>query len=217
MFLEGDLQMPASNAQNDATLDHFFNVINGVGTQHYQDLNYLMQQVFCPNANPTSAHPLGSIPAVGITNHGPQFYGADQVRLMFDTLFTVFPNFQSTPQLSPNVAAKRLYSHDQTMIGIQTTLTGTQKAKWFQHTIAVAGKPDHYSPPISDIEPDGTRSITLPVANVMTFDENGKIVQLSMYFDRYLMNSQLFTGVTPPQAAIFSHIVEHAVRKLVKP
>jgi hypothetical protein len=204
--------MAATNAQNDNTLGLFFNVINGAGA-HHQNLDYLMQNVFSPNGGATGAHPLGTIPAVGITDHGPQFYGAGEVRLLFQTFFTAFPDAQILPQLSPGVPSKRLYSQDQTMIGIQTILAGTQKDLWFQHRSTALGLPDHYSPPLSDIEPDGSHKMQLPAAAAFNFDANSKISQLSLYFDRYLMNSQLFTGVTPPQAAIFSRVIEHALRK----
>jgi hypothetical protein len=213
MFLEGDLQMPASNAQNDATLNNFLTVLNDSNSQHYQDLDYLMQQVFCPSGNPTPTYPTGSVPACGITDHGPQFIGEAAVRKLFQTIFTAFPDFRSTPEVAPGVPSKRMYSHDHTMITIQTTITGTQHGLWFQDKVGPSGHPGHYSPPISDIQPDGTHKMDLPVANVMTFDASGKIVQLSMYFDRYRMKNQLFTGVTPPQATIFSNVVQDAIRE----
>jgi hypothetical protein len=205
--------MAASNAQNDATLDNFLKVLNDSTSPHYQDLNYLMQQVFCPSGNPTTTYPAGSIPACGITDHGPQFIGEAAVRKLFQTIFTAFPDFRSTPVVASGDPSKRMYSHDQTMIAIQTTITGTQQGLWFQDKVGSGGHPGHYSPPISDIQPDGTHKMDLPVANVMTFDDSGKIIQLSMYFDRYRMKIQLFTGVTPPQATIFSNVVQHAIRE----
>ena len=198
--------MAASNAQNDATLDNFLKVLNDPTSAQYQDLNYLMQQVFSPGGNPT-------IPACGITDHGPQFIGQAAVRKLFQTIFTAFPDFRSSPVVANGVPSKRMYSNDQTMIALQTTITGTQQGLWFQDKVGPGGHPGHYSPPISDIQPDGTHKMDLPVANVMTFDDNGKIVQLSMYFDRYRMKTQLFTGVTPPQATIFSNVVQDAISK----
>jgi hypothetical protein len=205
--------MPASNAQNDTTLNHFFTVLNDATSSHYQDLDYLMQQVFCPSGNPTTTYPSGSIPACGITDHGPQFIGDTEVRLLFQTIFTAFPDFRSLPQVAPGVPSKRMYSQDQTMIAIQTTISGTQKARWFQDKFGPGGRPGHYSPPISDIQPDGKHAMQLPVANVMIFDTNGKIVQLSMYFDRYLMNIQLKTALPVAQADVFVHIIEAVLEK----
>jgi hypothetical protein len=213
MLLEGDFQMPASNAQNDATLDNFFTVLNDDTSPNYRNLDYLMQRVFSPNGNPNPPYPWGPIPACGITDHGPQFIGEAAVRKLFQTLFTAFPDFRSTPEVAFKLPSKRMYSKDQTMITIQTTITGTQHGLWFQDKVGTGKLPGYYSPPISDIQPDGTHQMDLPVANVMTFDDKGKIVQLSMYFDRYRMKNQLFTGVTPPQATIFSNVVQEAIRE----
>ena len=67
----------------DATLDAFFEILDPLGGQ-YQNLNNLMNNVFCPNT--------GMLPWVGISRYGPQFEGAPAVRQLFRQLFVTFPN-----------------------------------------------------------------------------------------------------------------------------
>src|SRR5271169_3331010 len=88
-------------ASNDQTLNVFFDVVNGtnlsnttVGTTNYQDSQYLIDHVFCGNDLPLP------YPWVGITDHGPQFQGSAQVKILLDELFLCFDTFVLLPQVS---------------------------------------------------------------------------------------------------------------------
>jgi hypothetical protein len=158
---------------SDSTLNDFFEVMNG--PSHLHDVNYLLSSVFCQQNSAKT------LPSVGITSDGPQFRGGDAVLELFSRLFSTFDDFRLKP--SPN--APRLYSSTPSMIAIQTRLTGKHVKLWFP-----SGH-DFYSPPISDIDPDGQHSTEeLPAAAFFafgTFNNNILITNLSIYFDRYKM------------------------------
>jgi hypothetical protein len=183
---------------NDPTLDDFFNVLNNVSDTNYHSSTYLTTSVFCAEVGSPP-----TLPAVGITDHGPNFQGTADVKLLFDQLFTSFPDVA----LAPLSGAPRLYSTDGFTIGIQTTLTGTQKDKWFKH--ATGGQKDHYSPPLSDIKPDKIHVMVIPACAVFNFDNSNLITRLWLYLDRYRMQQQL---TPPPSAAELSEVVSAFTR-----
>ena len=168
----------------DATLSDFLNVLNLPSSPStYHNVNYLMSDVFC------AGDPQNKIPCVGITDHGPQFTGVQQVSTLFSQLFTTFPDMA----LLPLTGAPRLYSPEDyrpRTIGLQTTLTGTHLDRWFTH-----GR--HYSPPLSDIHPDGLHLMSIPACAVFSFDDDGMLMHMAIYLDRYRMMRQL----TPAPAA----------------
>ena len=157
----------------DTTLDTFFNILDPSNAD-YKKLNDLMDNVFCPNT--------GTLPWVGISKYGPQFQGGPAVRALFQQLFNTFPN-ACLAEVAP-----RFYCPGDgtppTGIAVQTTLSGTQKAFWFQTAPA-------YSAPLSNITPDGKHSMSVDACAVVFFDVNDKITQLSLYFDRYSLSQQL--------------------------
>lgn len=148
-----------------------------------------------------------TIPAVGITDHGPQFLNVAGVTLLFTSLFNSFPNIALQPAviphapphyppflLSPSVAPP--YAYAPPTIGLQTTLTtGPFVAPWFPHSGDL-----HYSPPLSPITPNpGVPGATIPACCVFTFNNDSKIMQLSIYMDRYRL-----LGLQPGGSAILS-------------
>ena len=133
-----------------------------------------MNNVFCPNT--------GTLPWVGISKYGPQFQGAPAVRQLFRQLF-VSVSGRSWRKL-PKILLPSGAVPPPTGIAVQTTLSGTQKALWFQ-------TPPAFSPPLSNITPDGLHSMHVDACAVVFFDANDKITQLSLYFDRYLLSQQL--------------------------
>jgi hypothetical protein len=177
--------MARANSDNNNTkraLDRFFSVFNphaGAGT--YKNLNILMDEVFCADI-PFPLPP--SVPAVGITKHGPQFRGSANVRGLFQQLIDAFPDVSwaesaTHPDITP---VPRLYSNDDyatPTVGVQTTLFGTHKGPWFQD-------PARYSLPLSAIKPKN-KTTEVPSFAVFTFGaQNGtRVSQLSFYMDRY--------------------------------
>jgi hypothetical protein len=159
----------------DETVTNFFLVFTpptiGTPNQYYKDLTDLMRVVFSsPNCS------------VGITNYGPQFQGASDVRTLFRQIFVAFNNLVFT-----EVAPRYYYRppNQPAGIAVQTQLFGTQNTSWFPRGSA------HYSPPISNITPDGNQSMTIDACAVFSFAANYKITQLALYFDRYSMAQQL--------------------------
>jgi hypothetical protein len=184
---------------NDTTLDTFFEVLNDTNSAHYQDVAYLLKNVFC--ADTPAATP--KFPSAGITGHGPQFVGVKHIEILFNELFTSFSGFTSTPL----PGAPRLYSPDGATIGIQTTLTGAHVAQWF-------GKNGPFqSPPLSNIIPDKYQHMQVPACSVCVFDKDHLITHLSIYTDRYRMMRQL----TPPSPSVEANalvsLVERAFRQ----
>jgi hypothetical protein len=180
-------------ASIDDTLNVFFDVINGtnlsgtgVGTSHYQDSQYLIDNVFCGNNLPLP------YPWVGITDHGPQFQGSAAVKILFDELFLCFDTFVLLPQVSkvgknPVVPSVRLYGQGGgvNMVSVQTVLHGTYVTQWFKDGHAPA------SAPISGIVPDKLHVMEIPASAVFAFDNKNKVSQLAAYLDRYKLQQQL--------------------------
>lgn len=170
-------------ATPDTTLDDFLEVMNDSGSPHYHDVNWLMGSVFCPDNN--AANPKDRLPTVGITDHGPNFYGQADVTDLWKQVFTTWPDFA----LTPVAGCPRLYSPDSgsgapRKIAIQAWLTGTQQGNWFPAGHA------HYSPPLSDIKAKQKKT-NLPACAVFTFDANDRIAHMAIYLDRYRMAQQL--------------------------
>jgi hypothetical protein len=166
----------------------FLNVFTSGKSSHdkVQDLVNL----FCGNGNDNWGNP---IPAVGITDHGPQFINVAGITLLFSSLFDSFPNIvlqaaniaNAPPNYPPflfSPSAAPPYAYTPPTIGLQTTLvTGPLKKPWFPN----AGDP-HHSPPLSPIAGNlGAPGVTIPACCIFTFNANSKIMQLAVYMDRY--------------------------------
>ncbi len=139
-----------------------------------------------------------SYPRVGITSYGPQFIGNTAVQRLFRQLFNSFDPIALTPQgpSDPqNPGSNWLFNNPALPIpeiGIQMNFSGVQIGSWF-----AAGTP-YYSPPLSDIVPDSTRTMDLDACVIFYFDSNNdKISQTAIYFDRYLMSQQLMVASRP--------------------
>jgi hypothetical protein len=185
---------------NDQTLDQFFAVFASGGSAANKVAS--LMALFCQDDN--AAKP--TIPAVGITHHGPNFVGVAQVAKLWKQFFDSFDPFTFAPaRLTlpgyPNEQpAPRLYSKDDYpsadkpvhVIGVQTFLTGTFVKEWFQD--------HHASPPLSTIcypvgaAHRGPLQTTLPATAVFVFDAAAKITNLSIYLDRYRMMHELAPG-----------------------
>jgi hypothetical protein len=173
----------SDNNNTRVALDKFFSVFNPhAAANRYKNLNLLMDEVFCADSPPFPLPP--SVPAVGITKHGPQFRGSANVRGLFQQLIDAFPDVSWAESTTyPNITpVPRLYSNDDyatPTVGVQTTLFGTHKGPWFQDSA-------RYSLPLSAIKPNG-KTTEVPSFAVFTFGaQNGtRVSQLSFYMDRY--------------------------------
>ncbi len=187
---------------DDATLDLFFGILNDPALPAYHDVDQLMKQVFCAEvANPTP--PPDVFPCVGITDHGPQFDGAAEVKDLFERLFGAFPDMAWTPV----PGAPRLYSkndYSPKTIGSQIMVWGTHKGDWFEKGHK------HYSPPLSDIHPDKVHLMRVPACAVFAFDAKHRIRQLALYMDRHRMKEQL----TPAKTVDISEVISLLVKGL---
>ena len=179
--------MPNWNAIN-ATLDTFFKVFDPrSGPGVYKNLDILINQAFCADNG-------GKFPWLGITQHGPQFRGAAQVRDFYKQRFATFSDLwwgESTtapPDLKP---VPRLYSNDgynPPTVGIQTTFQGKHTGLWFQDRA-------RYSLPLSAIQPSGMKT-EVPACAVFTFGakDPSRISQLAYYMDRYKQMKEVQQG-----------------------
>jgi hypothetical protein len=188
-------------ASNDDTVKKFFAVFASKNPEKTKVAD--LMNIFCPNDAQSKT------PAVGITDHGPNFTGAGEVKLLFEKLFHSFPDLKwlpaklSLPGLDAEVEAPRLRSEAEfpskakpiPVIAVQTTLSGTHTHAWFPDP-----KDKHYSSPLSDIHPgnekggEGLLRTTTPTAAVFAFDANNKITHLWMYLDRYRFVHHLNPG-----------------------
>jgi hypothetical protein len=188
---------------NQDTLKLFIQYFNAKDTAN------IMNQ-FCkndPNAGLPNPNPPPNIiynaPVVGLTDHGPAFYGEADVLVLFQRLFSTFkdltwvpymiPGYGAAPKLTwaapPDPPIGKIVGE----IGVQFNFTGTYKGNWFP-----VGD-DHWSPPLSNLQnyahfgeslgkkrgnKDG-----LPAFAVFSFDgaATPKIRQLQMYLDRYAL------------------------------
>jgi hypothetical protein len=183
---------------NPDTLGYFLDIMNNPMNPHYQDYNYLVDTYFCPDnskLNPT-------IPCVGITDHGPAFYGRAATKLLFQRLFATFNPMRWVypPPTAPS--APQLVSADLNTIGIQMTVRGTFQAPWF----AIGS--GHESAPLTQLTtPTGSplgryRQDTggLPAVAVFTFNAQNLIQQLQIYTDRYALMMSITTARWDPEA-----------------
>jgi hypothetical protein len=206
--------MGRANIDNgaNATVDKFFEVLGDPKTGNYLNLDYLMQYVFCPDANGPP-----QIPTVGVAMHGPSFTGAADVRRLFKTFFTSFPDMTFTQY--PDKTA-RLYSRDgyrPPTIGIAANLNGTYQKPWF-YKEKKGDRDTHYSKPLSDIIPvrGNFQSIWQPgIAAFAQFafgdERNPTLVsQLSIYMDRYRFMSDL---VPLSDASVSAYINQRGVAR----
>jgi len=152
---------------NETTLNNFISAMH--------------QQPRIPNGLNSVMATFARKATVGITNYGPQFAGFAEIQKLFRQLFFAFPDLHFAEQPSN----ERLFSTDKTMIATQVILAGSHQGVWF-----AKGTP-YYSPPLSNIVPDASRMMNLDACAVFTFDDAHKIIQLAIYFDRYLMAQQL--------------------------
>lgn len=201
-----------TNTPQDTTVNTFFQVLTNTATGHSHnigvDVPILMNQVFCAD------NPGNGVPCVAITEHGmaqgPGFFGAAEVTTLFTQLFTSLPDAALTP-----LSELRLYSPGgytgPITIGVQTTLTGQFRQKWFHP----ASDP-HYSPPLSNLNPAPHapyKAISIPAFAVFTFDNPDMghrelVSQLAIYMDRYHF---------VPQATLHaSHLVNREIAALLE-
>jgi hypothetical protein len=194
-------------ASPDATLDSFFAVfVSGNPTaQKASDLIDL----FCQDDSAVDP----TIPAVGITHHGPNFRGVNEVKMLWNRFLSSFDDFRLSPaeltlpgQLG-DVPAPRLYSQTNyppnaapiPMIAVQTTLSGDFVEDWFQKPVNLTAK-DHSSPPLSNIRPvaadmNGPLHTIIPAAAVFAFDATSSLItHLWIYLDRFKLSADLNPG-----------------------
>lgn len=192
----------------NATINTFFGVMT-TGNPNYLQADYLVTNVFCPNnPNPTPPRPPApttAIPQVGITSHGPNFFGQDDILVLFNKLFTSFPDDLTFAEY-PNTTTARLFARDAytpPTVSVRGFLKGTLKAPWFQKTNQ-ADINSHYSKPLSDIPPvpgnfQALQGKGIPVSAVFIFGDpnpnNANLVShLSLYLDRYRFITDLLPG-----------------------
>jgi len=153
---------------------------------------------------PNSVHP--QFPGVGITDHGPGFFGWDAVSKFFLQLFTTFKNMQWTYPPAKAPGAPILQSADYNTIGFQMDVTGTFEAPWFD---AASG---FGSMPLSALGPGAVSHHHLgkrrgnaegvPASAFFTFDGTNQylIKQIAIYMDRYAMMQSITPGAWNPDA-----------------
>jgi hypothetical protein len=162
----------------DAKLDAFFQVLTP-GSGHYKIIADMMALFCAVSADNT-------LPAVGLTDYGPNFEGAD-VEDLWTQLFTTFPDDIKLTEIPPRTRS----TGGPTTIMVQTRLEGTHKHDWFSHAHR-PGHKDHHSPPLSGLPvAHPNKKMDLPACAVFTFDGSDLITKLSIYFDRYRMAKQL--------------------------
>jgi hypothetical protein len=200
--------MPAANCdnpQNNLTLTNFFGLFAAGTAMTVTQRVTAVMALFS-----------GNNPSVGITDNGPTFTGTDDVEAFFTRLFTVFSPIVwlqqfSIPGARPIVVSPRLYSNDQwatPTISVQTWMQGTHVDWWFPKP--PAGKPSHYSPPLSDIKPTG--KITTIAASAVFALDGHLISRLWIYLDRY----KIGTDLNPQGAALLSVLSNPASDLIVK-
>lgn len=193
----------------------FLRIFNNTTLTAGNTVNQLMP-LFCQDV-PNSANP--QFPGVGITDHGPGFFGRSAVSMFFQQLFTTFRNMQWTYPPTSLPHAPQLFSQDGNTIGFQMDVMGIFQAPWFD---SASG---HASPPLSQLgQPTflalGKRrgsSGGVPAFAVFTFDGSAQylIKQIAIYMDRYaMMQSITHAGGWKPDAAAFD-VVQSAERQTI--
>jgi hypothetical protein len=165
---------------SNATIAAFFGVVGPRGSSPQHQNVTFMQSLFVQDTPP--GNPI--YPNIGLTTGGPQFTGQRAVGILFQQLFTSFPDIVFAP-------ANGLRLTDGNTTAVEATLsTGIQMAQWLPGGNA--------SLPLSPIVPDKKHhSDYLPVCAVFTFDSGGLIQNLALYFDRYKLATDLWDGVSP--------------------
>ena len=203
----------AAPTSPDNNLDQFFADLAAfvAGAQTPAQKAAALLQFFCPD----SAGP-PVIPAVGITNHGPQipvhdpyFKGRKEVSDLWTQFYTSFQNFSFAPTTlelpGGNVAAPRLKAtvtagvNQIPMIAVQCDLSGTFQSPW--------NPPNHLSLPLSGI-PVGHLFTNIAAAAVFAFDIHHLITRMWIYMDRYKLQNDLFPGSSAVLAG-FAKGLEH--------
>jgi hypothetical protein len=158
-------------------------------------------------------------PSVGITSHGPNFVSVTAVTLLFNQLFTSFPDLTLTEQ---NGYTPRLYSATGTpTISVTTTLQGSYQSLWFSKDKNKKDKDSHFSKPLSDIapQPKSPQTTSIPAIAIFALNVTNAaaplITQLSVYMDRYRFEADLKpgadnSGLTAARARYVEHDRVHA-------
>jgi hypothetical protein len=185
----------------DDTMTAFFAVFTSDNSSA-QKVTALMN-LFCLNDNPQNP----TIPAVGITHHGADFVGVDDVALLWGKFLDAFDDFRfapaklTLPGQAGDVQAPRLYSLASypsqaapiPVIGVQTMLSGDFVQPWF--TV-----PPHNSTPLSGIKTvpasqNGPLHTTIPAGAFFAFNaQSFLITNLWMYLDRDKLSNDLNPG-----------------------
>jgi hypothetical protein len=188
----------------DQTFQAFFDVFAS-GLPDATKITDLIN-LFCPNGE-NDAHGNPTIPNVGISHHGPDFKGVQDVTDLWQRfLGGSFHNFMVAPSnlILPGqhfnpISPPRLYSRPDyptkaapiPMIGIQCELSGDFFADWFQN-------PPHNSNPLSGIHPVPGHPVHVDVdaCAVFAFDNtaDSRITNLFVYLDRYKLLHTLQIG-----------------------
>jgi hypothetical protein len=159
-----------------------------------------------------------AIPAVGITNHGPQgqpdqpyFVLQAGVNLLWTTFYDSFKKFTFAPTTlelpGGSVPAPRFKTtvtagtNQIPMIAVQCDLSGTYTKQWLPH--------NHHSPPLSHIPVASTPLPTHVAATaIFAFNSSNLITRMFVYMDRFKLQRDLLAG-SPSVLIGFANGIEH--------
>jgi hypothetical protein len=168
-------------------LRNFIKIFNDTSLTADQTIAQL-KPLFCLDI-PDSVHP--KFPGMGITDHGPAFYGIAGVSALLKQLFITFKDLQWICPPPSMATAPFMTSSDLNTISFQMDVTGTFQAPWFN---TASG---HSSPPLSQLGAGTNLKLGrrrgdnsgLAANAVFTFDgtANFLIKQIAVYMDRYAM------------------------------
>jgi hypothetical protein len=195
----------------------FLGIFNNKNLTPAQTVTQLMP-LFSPDI--TTAGKIVS-PGVGITDHGPGFFGKSDIGTFFLQLFTTFHDMQWTWPPAAIPAAPML-SDGANTFGFQMDVTGTFEKPWFSHASGFA------SQPLSQLGTGTHQHLGkkrgnaggVPACAVFTFDGTAQflIKQIAIYMDRYaMMQSITNAGGWTPDAAAFDIVqsIGHAGQVVV--
>jgi hypothetical protein len=192
----------AAPTSPDNNLDQFFadllSFVNGSQTPAQKAATLLT--FFCAES---AGHP--KIPAIGITNHGPQanqpyFKGTQEVTDLWTWFYKSFDKFSFAPTTlempGGTVAAPRFQAtvtpggNQIPMRAVQCDLSGTYRLQWHPT--------NHDSPPLSTIPvpSSGHLSTHIAATAVFAFDASNLITRMWVYMDRYKLQTDLRPGST---------------------
>jgi hypothetical protein len=197
---------------NIDTLRTFLNVFNNTALNPDQTVIQL-KPLF--SADVTVGGKIVS-PGVGITDHGPAFYGWDDIEIFFRQLFKTFKDMQwhYPPKAIPGAP---MMSDGSNTFGFQIDVTGTFENPWFPSTST------HASPPLSQLKKGNHLHLGkkrgnkegVPASAVFTFDGSASflISQIAIYMDRYALMQSITAnpGDWTPDAPAYD-IIESMVR-----